>query len=743
MGYDCHFQLVDAYATQRMLAALVTGAPPPPSEFDALPEAQALWSQARALVLGPDAAAASRAAGELVAHWNAASRAFVWTRNMAATYHPIRMEDALKGLPSHRFVSPDRFLFDALPVRLSLSGRLEGNSQVGGFVANVDDAAHEIRALYDDLHEPMQRRLRPILSLFRAAERHRLAVLESADLLGVTSAHQAMLHWPGLARYGLDGGPLTAEEWTAFAQARPSQLDLHDAVDRIVECDVHDPSARAAVLALLLDRSNTDWTSAERERIAQWIARCFATEDLALASRAIARYRGAGSAQSARVDDATLAALLRTTTDASVVSHWVKQYGPDATSKPGPELAALLLEALCRTTPSFDGIAPSHYARHLGDCGASNRAFGQMLDDDGRFEYLREMALDLGSETMEDNSEALLRAVERRVADGPLDAVAARWFGDELARCMCAEVETDEQRAVRERAGELWCALYERQPSIDPCYSDSHLEDEAFVLRITERLLLAPRSTAQLRAVAASIGCTADWDNDDGAWIAPFCARHRDALVALIELGLASGERDDLRAASALLSPNAMRDPRWEPPLREAVDRDDRARIEALAPHVERTRDNDALFAQIELAQFVRTANPSCAGVVALLRRGVDITVAAMRGVVAAHQADAASQRSIQGIGLRLSSALINAGWPREAVVVVDVALEAVARESSATLLYNQACAWAKAGDATRAARVLAACAAIDRSQLDDAKGDSDFDAIRNEPVFAALFASS
>jgi hypothetical protein len=364
-----------------------------------------------------------------------------------------------------------------------------------------------------------------------------------------------------------------------------------------------------------------------------------------------------------------------------------------------------------------------------------------MIDDEARFKYLREMALDLGSDTTEGNSKAVLHAIERRLAAGPLDEAAARWFGDELAGCMRVEVENDEERAARERAGELWCALYERHPSIDPEYSDSYVEDGAFALRITERLLRAPRSTAQLRAVAASLTCTADWDNDEADWIAPFCARHRDALVALIERGLTSGERDDLRAASALLTPNAMNDPRWERALREAVARDDHARIDALAPHVQRTKDNDGLFAQLELARFVRASDPSCAGVVALMRRGVDITADAMRGAVAAHQADPASQRSLAGIGVHLSSALINAGFAREAVVVVDVALEAVARESSATLLYNQACAWAKAGDASNAARVLGACAAIESSQLDDARGDSDFDAIRDEPGFAALFA--
>lgn len=177
--------------------------------------------------------------------------------------------------------------------------------------------------------------------------------------------------------------------------------------------------------------------------------------------------------------------------------------------------------------------------------------------------------------------------------------------------------------------------------------------------------------------------------------------------------------------------------------MRDAVARDDRARIEALAAHVERTNDNDALCAQIELAQFVRTSTPSCAGVVALLRRGVDITVDAMRGAIAGHQAESASPRASEEIRVRLSSALINAGWPREAVVIVDVALDAVARESSATLLYNRACAWAKAGAASSAARVLAASAAIDCPQLDDARGDSDFDAIRDQPVFAALFAST
>lgn len=742
MGYDCHFQLIDPAATQRMLAALVAGAPPPPSPFDARPDAQTLWAQAREIVLGADRSASSRAAGELVAQWNAASLAFVWVRNLGATYHPIRMEDALKGLPSHLFGSPDRFLFDALPITLRLSGRLEGNAQVGGYVANVEDAAHEIRALYDDLFEPMQRRLRPVLALFRAAERRRLAVLESSDLLPVTSEHAAMLHWPGLSRFGLEGEPLTAEEWRSFARANPPESDLRDAVDRIVECDVADAEKRAAVLALLIERSRASWTRGERARIAQWIAKCFSTADLALASRAMPSYGSAGSVDAASLDEGTLASLLATTTDPSVVSHWVEHFGPESKRTPSAALAQALLDAMCNTTPRFHGISPAYFARHLLRCGASNRPFAKLIETDAGFDYFYELALDLSDEATDGLRVPLLHAAKRALDAEQINARHASMLAQELASMMRATVDGDDERSLRERAAEVWCALYESEPSIDPSYSDGYVEDVEFALRVIERLLRAPQSVAQLRAVAASLQSIAGWEDGEGDWIAPFCERYREALFALIELGLARDERETLRAAQSLLGSAALKDPRWERALREAVSRDQGWLVEALAPYIKRTPANAALFASIELAEFAASTRPSCTGIVALLSHGTDVSLDAMRAAIDAHQRDTASRRSIAEIGIQLSSKLINAGWPRQAIAVLDAAIAAVPAESRATLLYNHACAWAKAGDAAAAARSLAASAAIDPSQLADAESDSDFEAIRREPAFAALFAN-
>lgn len=747
MGYDCHFQLIDAAATARMLEALVAGSPPPPSAFDALPEAASLWTRAREWVLGPDRVAAARAAGELVAHWNAASFAFVWTRNLGATYHPIRMEDALKGFASGYFMSPTYTLFGALPADLAWSGRLEGSSQIGGYVVEVDEAAADIRALYDDLHEPMQRRLRPILALFRAAQRHGLTVLESTDLLSVTSAHAAMLHWPGLARFGLDGDALSAEEWSAFARARPPATDLHDALDRIVACDPRDADARRAVLSLLTEHASVEWSSAERARIASWITQCIATEDLALASRAMAAYGAGGAASSSAPDESALVALLASTDDPAIAAHWIERYSPPPgwgpareTMTPSAPIAAALLEALCRLAPRFGGVAPGYFARHLLDHGASTRAFALLLDGDARVQYLHEIAMDLRVSTMAETPDALLRSADAAIARGAVSAGPARWYGEELARIMERPVESAPGGALRERAAELWCALYEREPSIGPTYAEDYVDDVVFVQRVAERLLRGPRSTEQLRAVAATLRLAAGWEDDDGDWIAPFCERNRGALRALIELGLASDDRGSQRAASSLLAPAAMDDGSAERALRDAVERGELARIEELAPRVRRTRENAPLFAKIELAAFVEAPNPSMSGIVRLLEHGLDVCAEAMRGAIAAQRESATSARSIAGIGVRLSSELINAGWPRQAIAVVDAALEAVAREQSATLLYNQSCAWAKLGDASHAARALSAAAAIDASQLADARTDADFEAIRSDPAFAALF---
>jgi tetratricopeptide (TPR) repeat protein len=82
--------------------------------------------------------------------------------------------------------------------------------------------------------------------------------------------------------------------------------------------------------------------------------------------------------------------------------------------------------------------------------------------------------------------------------------------------------------------------------------------------------------------------------------------------------------------------------------------------------------------------------------------------------------------------------ALLDGGRPAEAKSLLLDALERY--EDKSVLLYNLACAEAMLGETDDALGHLEQSIADRPSLADDARDDSDFDAIRDDPRFAALF---
>jgi len=247
MGYDVTFQLVDERRVRdELIPALVTpGAPPPASPFDELDDAREIWDEARAAALTGNPKAAALAACQLVVQWSQESLPFAWTRSFALTYAPLRVEEGLSSPPPAGLGSP-RALFGALEEKRPklarwFPRRLEGNYSTGGYASRPD--AWAVRRFYASRPSDLRSRVTPVLAVFRAAERHGLAVIEATDLFrSLTPPQPELLAWPGLERFGLDGPPLSADEWgrALDAHAAYTKGDREDICDRAAEIDPDD-----------------------------------------------------------------------------------------------------------------------------------------------------------------------------------------------------------------------------------------------------------------------------------------------------------------------------------------------------------------------------------------------------------------------------------------------------------------------------------------------------------------------
>lgn len=255
MGYDVSFQLIDPRRVQDELLPRLLDGGPPPAPFDARPDAAASWSRARAAVLGGEPPIAARAACELVLAWSARTLPHATTRNLAVTHHPLRMEDELQGIPNAGFGSAEPLFGPLVARRPELRGhfpsRLGDDSSPGGLCRDPDFAGREMRRFRLGLPDQLRRRVSPVLSALRAAERRRLFVWENA--LDLELAAPELLRWPGLTRWGADDGPLSAAEWTRLADVGLTCVgDVLDLMDVAVTLDpAADTAAVREVLRLL------------------------------------------------------------------------------------------------------------------------------------------------------------------------------------------------------------------------------------------------------------------------------------------------------------------------------------------------------------------------------------------------------------------------------------------------------------------------------------------------------------
>jgi len=249
VGFDVSLHLIDPELVRgALLPALLAGAPPPPSPFDELEGARERWAAARAEVLEAPPRRAAAAACRLVVEWSAESLPFVWLRNFGLTCEPLRMERELTPAPDLGLGSP-RPLFAPLVARRrglarAFPAALTGDSPTGGY----SERPQAPRSYYEQLPPALRARVVPVLAVVRAAQRHRLAIFEATDLLRTLTPPRAeLLAWPGLARFGLEGAPLTDEEWRSVMEAasRFTSGDRHDLLDRAAELD---PATRAPLL---------------------------------------------------------------------------------------------------------------------------------------------------------------------------------------------------------------------------------------------------------------------------------------------------------------------------------------------------------------------------------------------------------------------------------------------------------------------------------------------------------------
>jgi len=288
MGYDVTFHLVDAEAIRRELLEPLLKGGAAPAPFDTDP---AKWAAARETVLHGPASQAAHEACRLAIEFSAARLPHLYRRNFAVTYHPMRMEDELRGIPSMDFGSPEKVLFQPLiearpALRGCLPSELEGNYRTGGFCSSPWSAANAMRAFCNELSPNFRRRVRPLLGLLRAAVRHRLCVWEASDLAGVTPTRPELLHCPELGR-SIDLAP-SREEWEKLAKGVADEGDVLDLVDCIVETEpLTDRAASLAMLTFLGTLSASNWLSLDPKVLGllrAWLDVAIRDEALTLAS---------------------------------------------------------------------------------------------------------------------------------------------------------------------------------------------------------------------------------------------------------------------------------------------------------------------------------------------------------------------------------------------------------------------------------------------------------------------------
>lgn len=260
MGYDVTFHLVDPAAIANVLLPALLDSPTPPlAGFAGIEDPASFWADGRARVFSAPPAQAAHAASVIALRWSARNLPWVWTRNLAVTHHPLRMEDELRRVPSDGFGSPERALFEPLiarrpDLRGAFAGRLDVQGRCGGFLARpfVGSWSDHMTAMFARLHPTARPRIVPLMALARAASRGGLAVWEASDLVYGEAPRADLLNTPGLSRYLLHGQPPSEAEWGALLGREAfGHGDLCDLMARASELQ---PERDALRILQFLDR---------------------------------------------------------------------------------------------------------------------------------------------------------------------------------------------------------------------------------------------------------------------------------------------------------------------------------------------------------------------------------------------------------------------------------------------------------------------------------------------------------
>ncbi|MBX2796755.1 MAG: hypothetical protein KTR31_03770 [Myxococcales bacterium] len=585
MGYDITFQIVSVHQLQQVFRHLVDGEPPPPSPFDDRDDAEVVWSEARRRVLAGPAEDAAKTACQLAALWSASSHPFVWTRNLGITYHPLRMEDELQGLPSTGFGSVPWFLEPVLDLRPELRPHvptyLDGNYTTGGYCRDPERAAEAVKAFWRELPPNLQSRITPLLTLLRAAQREGTGVLEATDLLGVPDAEQPRLAWPGLQRSPLGEGPLTAEEWAATAAVwRTRDVDgtnalgdMEDLLDEVLRADVSDEAVLRPVCEVL-DRIRDSWLTLPDPVITQVLTHLEPALERGLHPQAwiaFDRIRGKLSAQGHEpsLDPSwALEALRHHPSDAPLAKAITSLYGPFVTEfrTPSPELAQTLLPA----TLGADGESSWYLMRCAGD-----GAYATLLEAppaEVRLDVIMH-AMDLVSMPRQLHPRLLHVLLQQLQAAPSEEGIAeivrvVEWL---LIRISDEPPSQD----IVEGIAELWGRMWEVAPeaaSFDVAYM---LRTSELTERVLPHLLASPPSDAGVGAVLSALTLT-PYDDRDGV-----LQRHQARVLPLLAHGLASDDPNVRRTTLQCLN-ETQHAPWLAPVLHERLEAGDAEVVDRL-----------------------------------------------------------------------------------------------------------------------------------------------------------------
>lgn len=555
MGYDVAFQLINTGAVVSMLERLAAGRPPPPSAFDERPDADS-WADARNKVLQGSAEQAVRAAGQLVAIWSAATLPYVSARNFGITYQPVRMEEELTHIPSTGFGSPE-LLFSGLPrTDLVFSGCLEGNGTIGGYVTLVDDAADAIAVFANTLRPNLRERVMPVMRILQAAQREKLTVLESTDLLYGKVAQPELLRWPGFDSVSEPTTPLTAATLAALAMRIADSPDVTER-DDILNALTGGP----------LTTSCISFDSARP--IIEWLEGLFAQGVHERTWRAYIRVRFAcwGDPPRRKLDPAWIEAALETDDPVRLrdILYVTTPRGleHERSHQPlTPDLATKLLRAYALAEPhyqdlpepEFDLFWPEELTAFFLKQGASLpaviRSARNAQDMSALPALLRDFPYGQDMHQFIASCFVAFTHVARVAEPTPELGTSLRELVNKLIERLVLDTMTPE--LAKATAG-VWVALLDRYPSEALPLADCTLIDQTPYTLALDLLSSREPSERWLGAIAGMLSESEGWMyNEDKKWLEHVLQRHRTWLTALYALGAESQDASLRKAAEVL-----------------------------------------------------------------------------------------------------------------------------------------------------------------------------------------------